>query len=96
MSVVKKPLITEKTTKMGEKLGQYAFVVDKKAKKPEIIAELQKLYNVEITAISTMLYMGKRKTRFTKAGVIEGKKPNFKKAVIKLKEGQSIDFFESI
>jgi large subunit ribosomal protein L23 len=96
MSVVKKPLITEKTTKMGEKLGQYAFVVDKKAKKPEIIAELQKLYNVEITAISTMLYMGKRKTRFTKAGVIAGKKPNFKKAVIKLKEGQSIDFFESI
>jgi len=96
MSVVKKPLITEKTTKMGEKLGQYAFVVDKKAKKPEIIAELQQLYNVEITAISTMLYMGKRKTRFTKAGVIAGKKPNFKKAVIKLKEGQSIDFFESI
>lgn len=96
MSVVKKPLITEKTTKLGEKLGQYAFVVDKKAKKPEIIAELQKLYNVEITDISTMYYMGKRKSRYTKAGLIEGKKPNFKKAVVKLKEGQSIDFFESI
>jgi large subunit ribosomal protein L23 len=96
MSVVKKPLITEKTTKLGDKLGQYAFVVDKKAKKPEIIAELKSLYNVEVINISTMVYMGKRKTRNTKSGLIEGKKPNFKKAIVKLKEGQSIDFFESI
>ena len=43
-----------------------------------------------------MVYMGKRKTRNTKSGIVEGKKPNFKKAIVKLKEGQSIDFFESI
>lgn len=96
MAVVKKPLITEKTTKLGEKLGQYAFVVDKKAKKPEIIAEIEKMYNVEVEAISTMVYRGKRKSRFTKSGLIEGKKPNFKKALVKLKDGQGIDFFESI
>lgn len=96
MGVIKKPLITEKTTKLGEKLNQFAFVVDKKAGKTEIIAEIQKLYNVEVANISTMVYAGKRKSRFTKSGLIEGKKPNFKKAIVKLKDGQTIDFFESI
>ena len=96
MAVIKKPLITEKTTRAGEKLGHYAFVVDKRAAKPEIVAEIQKMYNVEVEGISTMVYRGKRKSRFTKSGTIEGKKANFKKAVVKLKSGQAIDFFESI
>jgi large subunit ribosomal protein L23 len=82
MAVVVKPLITEKSTQLSEKLNQYVFIVDKKATKPQIIAEIEDMYGVNVEGISTMLY--------------RGKKPNFKKAVITLKENQEIDFFESI
>jgi large subunit ribosomal protein L23 len=96
MSVIVKPLITEKTNQLSERLNQYAFVVEVKASKPEIIAEVEKLYNVEVDGISTMLYRGKRRTRFSKGGVIKGKKSNFKKAIVTLKNGAEIDFFENV
>jgi large subunit ribosomal protein L23 len=96
MSVIVKPLITEKTNQLSERLNQYAFVVEVKASKPEIIAEVEKLYNVEVDGISTMLCRGKRRTRFSKGGVIKGKKSNFKKAIITLKNGAEIDFFENV
>lgn len=96
MGVVVKPLITEKSNMLAEKLNQYAFIVDVKASKPEIISEIQEMYGVEVTDISTMVYRGKRKFRFTKSGVQNGKKSNFKKAIVSLKEDQEIDFFESV
>jgi large subunit ribosomal protein L23 len=96
MSILKKPLITEKYTRISEKLGHYGFVVDKKATKPEIIREIEKMYNVKVDSISTMVYSGKTKTRFTKKGIFSGRKPGFKKAIVKLQEGQTIDFFQNI
>lgn len=96
MSVLKKPIATEKYTALGEKLGQYAFVVDKNATKDIIKREIQKVYDVTVTAVRTMTYDGKSKTRYTKKGFIAGKKPGFKKAVVTLKKGEQIDYYGNI
>lgn len=96
MSILKRPLVTEKFNKIGEKLNKYAFVVEKKATKPEIQTAVEKLYGVNVESINTMVYAGKSKTRFTKKGIFAGRKPSYKKAVVTLKDGQKIDFFQNI
>ncbi len=96
MSILKKPLITEKSTGLSEKLSQFGFLVDKNATKPQIIKAIEAMYAVNVTGISTMNYAGKAKSRFTKKGLFEGRKPAFKKAIVTLKEGQAIDFFQNI
>ncbi|MBI1305418.1 MAG: 50S ribosomal protein L23 [Bacteroidetes bacterium] len=96
MAVIVKPLITEKSSRLSEKLNQFAFVVDKDASKPEIIKEIEAMYGVEVTDISTMVVRGKRKFRLTKAGYVNGKKSNYKKAIVSLKDDQTIDFYESV
>jgi large subunit ribosomal protein L23 len=88
-----KPLISEKTDKLTDKLSQYTFVVDKKANKVEIRKAIEELYNVNVESVNTAVIPGKNKTRFTKSGLLRGKKPSYKKAVITLSEGESIDFF---
>ena len=96
MSVLKKPLITEKSSLLSEKLGQYSFIVDKDASKPEIKAAVEKMYEVKVTSVSTAIYMGKSKSRFTKKGFFHGRRPSFKKAIITVQQGQVIDFFANI
>jgi large subunit ribosomal protein L23 len=96
MSTLKKPLITEKSTLLGEKLNQYGFIVEKTATKPQIIKDIETMYSVNVTGISTMRYAGKTKSRFTKKGLFAGRKPAFKKAIVTLKDGQVIDFFQNI
>ncbi len=96
MSVLKKPLITEKSTAAGEKLGKVGFMVDKDSTKPEIKKAVEDMYKVNVTDISTMIYAGKTKSRMTKKGSFSGRKPSFKKAFITLKEGQKIDFFQNV
>lgn len=96
MSILKKPLITEKSTRLSEKLNQYGFVVAKDASKPEIKEAIEKMYGVSVTNISTAIYAGKTKSRFTKRGYFSGRRPAFKKAIVTLKEGQKIDFFANI
>lgn len=96
MGVLVKPLITEKMSGLAETKGQYGFVVDLKATKPQIIAEIEKMYNVEVEKISTMVVQGKRKSRFTKSGLVTGKTSNYKKAIVSLKNDATIDFYESI
>jgi large subunit ribosomal protein L23 len=96
MGAIVKPLITEKSNMLAENLNQYAFIVDLNATKPEIIADVEAMYGVEVTGISMMVYRGKRKFRWTKSGAQNGKKSNFKKAIISVKEGQEIDFYESV
>lgn len=95
MSVLKKPLVTEKVSALNEK-GKYGFLVDLKANKVQIKNEVEKMYGVNVLNVKTMRYMGKSKTRYTKAGVISGKKSNFKKAIIALAEGEVIDFYSGI
>ena len=96
MSVLKRPIITEKATAKSEKLSQFIFMVDKNADKPAIKKAIEKMYGVNVTGISTIRYAGKKVVRFTKKGVSSGRKDAFKKAIITLKEGQTINFFESV
>jgi large subunit ribosomal protein L23 len=96
MGIIIKPIITEKMTALGEKLGRYGFVVDKHANKLQIRKAVKELYGVEVEEVNTMTYAGKRKSRFTKAGVLSGKTNSFKKAIITLAKGESIDFYSNI
>lgn len=96
MGVIKKPVITEKMTAKGEKLNQFGFVVEKQANKIQIKNEVETLYGVKVLTVNTMTYSGKRKSRFTKAGLISGKTNAFKKAMVTLAEGDKIDFFSNI
>tara|TARA_B110000967_G_scaffold69066_1_gene71446 strand:- start:8230 stop:8520 length:291 start_codon:yes stop_codon:yes gene_type:complete len=96
MAILVKPLITEKMSLLSESKGQYGFKVAIDATKPEIKAEIEKMYGVEVLKLRTLVVAGKRKTRFTKSGVSNGKKNNYKKAIVSLAEGQSIDFYENI
>jgi large subunit ribosomal protein L23 len=95
MSVLVRPLVTEKVSDMNEK-GRYGFIVDKKANKIEIKKAVEKMYGVTVESVNTMNYKGKVKTRYTKARVISGSKPSFKKAIITLAEGEVIDFYSGI
>jgi large subunit ribosomal protein L23 len=96
MGVILKPVITEKMTDKGEKLNQFGFIVDNTANKLQIKEEVEELYGVQVLSVNTMNYSGKRKSRFTKSGVISGKTKAFKKAVVTVAEGEIIDFFSNI
>ncbi len=94
--IILKPVITEKMTDLGEKLNRYGFIVLKDANKIEIKNAIEHLYGVEVVAINTMNYSGKTKSRFTKAGFISGKTGAYKKAIVTLAEGETIDFYSNI
>lgn len=96
MSVLVKPIITEKMTALSEKLGQYGFVVDKKANKLQIIDAVEEAYGVTVEEISTMTVVAKARSRNTKKGLVTGRKSGYKKAIVKLAAGESIDFFGDI
>ena len=95
MNILSKPLITEKVSAFNEK-GVYGLIVDKRANKIEIKQAVEKTYGVTVDSVNTMRYAGKRKTRYTKSGMSQGKKAAYKKALVKLKAGEVIDFYSSI
>lgn len=88
-----RPLITEKSEYLGEKRNQYMFVVNKDANKIEIKNAVKDMYNVNVKAVNTLVMPAKSRTRMTKAGMINGAKKSFKKAIITLEDGEMIDFF---
>jgi len=96
MGVIFKPVITEKMTAKGTSLNQFGFIVDKRANKIQIKTEVEDLYDVQVVSVNTMNYSGKSKTRNTKSGMISGRTNAFKKAIITLAEGETIDFFSNI
>ncbi len=95
-NIIIRPIVTEKMTDTTEKLGQYGFIVDKRANKVEIKNAVAALYNVNVEKVRTMNYSGKTSSRHTKAGLVTGKKNDFKKAIVELSEGDSIDIFAGI
>ena len=95
MSVLKKPLVTEKVSALNEK-GKYGFIVDMDANKVEIKKAVEKQYGVNVEKVNTMNVMGKLKTRYTKAGVLAGRRPNYKKAIVTLAAGEVIDFYSNV
>ena len=96
MEILRKPLLTEKVTQLTEKLNRYAFIVDPRANKIQIKAAIEKMYGVSITDVNTMRYVGKLKSRNTKAGAVSGRAAAYKKAIITLKDGEVIDFYSNI
>jgi large subunit ribosomal protein L23 len=88
--VIRKPLVTEKSTQQKETTNQYAFEVDRKANKIEIESAIERLFKVKVVGIRTCNVLGKMK----RLGRKYGKRPDWKKAIITLKEGDRIDFFE--
>jgi len=96
MEVLIRPLITEKMTEKAEKLNQYGFVVDKRANKHQIRTAIEELYEVTVTDVNTMVYLGKRKFRGTRRGYISGRTNSFKKAIVTLKDGEIIDFYSNV
>ena len=96
MSIIVKPVITEKMTAQGEKFNRYGFVVAKAANKVEIKSAVEKLYGVTVESVNTQNYIGKVKTRNTTRGIAVGRVNQHKKAVVTLKAGESIDFYASI
>ena len=96
MAIIIKPIVTEKMTGLGEKLNRFAFQVDRKANKVEIKKAVEEMYNVQVVAVNTAVVAPKLKSRYTKSGIIEGKTNAYKKAIVTLKEGETIDFYSNI
>jgi len=83
-------------TILGEKLNRYGFVVDRAANKVEIKKAVEQMYGVTVTDVNTVNYHGKRKSRFTKAGVLTGRANHYKKAIVTLAGDDKIDFYSNI
>jgi large subunit ribosomal protein L23 len=88
--VIKGPLITEKLDKAREKFRQYSFLVDLKASKHDVANAVERLFKVNVEGVRTAVIRGKTK----RVGRSIGKRPNYKKAVVTLKEGDKIELFE--
>lgn len=96
MGILIKPIVTEKMTVQGEKLNRYGFIVDRNANKLQIKAAVEQAYNVTVADVNTLNYHGKRKSRYTKAGMLNGRTNHFKKAYVTLAGEDKIDFYENI
>ena len=96
MSILIKPIITEKATNDSELFNRYAFVVKKSANKVEVKKAVEAAYGVTIESVKTMNYPVKRNTKYTKNGIVQAMKGSYKKAIVQLAEGESIDFYSNI
>ncbi|MCC8171842.1 MAG: 50S ribosomal protein L23 [Parabacteroides sp.] len=97
MGIIIKPIVTEKLTAITEKMpNRFGFRVSPDANKLQIKKAVEDMYNVTVVDVNTINYAGKSKSRYTKSGVINGKQAAYKKAIVTLKEGETIDFFSNI
>lgn len=96
MNVLVKPIITEKFTAISEADNKFAFVVHKDANKIQIRNAVSKMYNVSVEEVKTMNMPAKSKSRYTKSGFVSGRKSGFKRAIVSLAKGDTIDFYSNI
>jgi large subunit ribosomal protein L23 len=96
MEISIKPILTEKATKLTEKLNCYTFAVSPDANKLEIKKLIEELYGVKVVRVNTAVMRAKNKSRWTKSGLLRGKTNRWKKALVTVGEGQTIDFFSNI
>jgi len=96
MNILLKPLVTEKMMSQSEDLNRFGFIVEKKANKIQIKKAVEEMYGVTVESVNTMRYGGKVKSRFTRGGVQTGKTNSYKKAIVTLAEGDTIDFYSNI
>ena len=96
MNIIIKPIVTEKVTKQSELLNRFGFVVEKKANKVKIKKAIEAAYGVNIVSVNTMNVRPDRSTKYTKSGLITGKTNAYKKAIVQVQEGETIDFYNNI
>ncbi len=96
MGILLKPIVTEKLTGETEKRNRYGFIVDRSANKIEIKNAVEQAYGVSVASVNTVNYHGKRKSRYTKAGILRGRMNHFKKAYVTLAGEDKIDFYANI
>ena len=95
-TILIKPLITEKTSAASDRHNQFCFIVNKDANKIEIRKAIELEYKVSVKEVRTINVDGKMKSKFTKTGVVSGRRPSIKKAVISLAAGETIDFYANL
>ena len=95
-NILIKPLITEKMTAESERVNAYGFVVNDDANKSEIKDAVEKTYGVTVARVRTLRVDGKVRSRFTRTGVLRGRSESYKKAIVRLVDGDAIDFYENI
>jgi len=95
IAILKRPIVTEKMTALQEK-GTYAFEVESSANKISIARAVEKKFNVTVMKVRTVRYKGKAKTQMTRKGRFAGRTSAWKKAIVRLKEGDKIEFFQNI
>jgi large subunit ribosomal protein L23 len=91
-TILKEAIISEKAAALHDS-GIYTFIVDKRANKVEIKKAIENLYNVSVESVNTIRYAGKPKTRYTRTAIMSGRTPAFKKAIVRLAEGEFIDVY---
>ena len=93
-----RPILSEKSVAISERVkgSGYSFEVHMDANKLDVAEEIEKIYEVKVDSVNTMVVRGKRSSRYTKKGVTSGKAANYKKAIVQLKDGYSIDFYKNI
>ena len=97
MGIIIKTIFTDKQTEISDKFeNRYGFIVVPSANKVEIKKAIEELYDVHVERVNTMRYSGKIQRRYTKSGVVQGRTPSFKKAIVTLREGESIDLYSNI
>ena len=96
MSILVKPIITEKATNDSETFNRYTFKVAIGANKVEIKKAVEAAYGVSVEKVRTMVYPVTRTTKFTKKGVVSGMEGQYKKAIVQLSDGEAIDFYNNI
>ncbi len=96
MELTIQPIVTEKATKLTDKLNRYTFRVSEEANKYQIKDLVEKLYGVKVVSVNTAVVRGKNKSRYTKSGLLRGKTAGYKKAFITIGEGQTIDLYSNI
>lgn len=89
--IIIKPVISEKADKLTNKRSQYTFVVNRDCNKIEIQKAVEKAYSVNVVAVNTLVIPGKAVTRNTKTTVLRGRKPAYKKAIVTLASGETIN-----
>ena len=96
MSIIIKPIITEKITKDGEIFNRFGFIVQKTANKIQIKNAVEAMFGVTVVAVNTLNYRADRSVKYTKSGLISGKTNAYKKAIVQVKEGETIDIYTNI
>lgn len=95
-TIIKKPIISEKATSLSETFNRFSFVVDPKANKIEIKNAVENMYGVQVTEVRTMNYGGgKSSTKYTNRGIVEQKSKKWKKAIVTVADGETIDLFNN-